>query len=72
MTGPDLRAVDELCRLALAARRLGCRVRILDADPALVALLDLAGLTDVLVTDEPGWLGPSHRLDPDAGEPDLP
>lgn len=48
MTTSDLRAVDELCRLALAARRLGCRLHLTDTDPELRALLDLAGLDDVL------------------------
>jgi hypothetical protein len=45
---PDLRAVDDLCRLAAAARRLGCRAHLVDADADLRALLDLAGVADVL------------------------
>ena len=40
---PHLEAVDELCRLALAARRLGCRVLLVDVDPALHDLLVLSG-----------------------------
>ena len=48
MTIPDLRAVDELCRLAVAARRLGCSVHLDGADADLRALLDLAGIADVL------------------------
>ncbi len=45
---PDLAAVDELCRLAVAARRLGCRVRLTDVDPALAELLELAGVGDLV------------------------
>ena len=57
MTEPDLRQVDELCRLALAARRLGCRIHLTDAEPELRDLLDLAGMADVL-TDCPAAKGP--------------
>jgi hypothetical protein len=48
VTTRDLGAVDELCRLAAAARRLGCRAHLVDADADLRALLDLAGVADVL------------------------
>jgi anti-anti-sigma regulatory factor len=48
MTVTDLRALDELCRLAVAARRLGCRVHLTGTDPELRELLDLAGVGDVL------------------------
>ena len=49
-----LAMVDELARLQLAARRLGCEVQLRHASPRLVELLDLAGLTDVvLATDAP-------------------
>ncbi len=48
MSTPDLRAVDDLCRLAAAARRLGCRAHLVGADADLHALLDLAGVADVL------------------------
>ena len=44
-----LGAVGELCRLVLAARRLGCRVLLVDVDPALRDLVELAGLADVLL-----------------------
>ena len=50
MATVDLDAVDELCRLAVAARRLGCRIHLADADPDLRALIELAGVDDVL-----GW-----------------
>jgi anti-anti-sigma regulatory factor len=43
---PDLEAVDVLCHLALAARGLGCRVRLLDVEPALRELLVLAGIDE--------------------------
>lgn len=48
MTTIDLEAVDELCRLARAAQRLGCTVRLHGASPELFALLDLAGVGDIL------------------------
>ena len=48
---PDLHAVDELCRLALVARRLGCRVRLLDASVELTELVRLAGVSDVLLAE---------------------
>lgn len=46
---PDLEAVDELCRLAVAASRLGCRVLLVDVDPALHGLLVLAGVDEMLL-----------------------
>jgi hypothetical protein len=51
--GVELDAVDELCRLALVARRLGCRVLLRDVDPALHELLVLAGVDAILLCDEP-------------------
>jgi ABC-type transporter Mla MlaB component len=50
MTTSDLQAVDELCRLAVAARRCGCSVHLSGADPRLRELIDLAGVDDVLVS----------------------
>jgi ABC-type transporter Mla MlaB component len=44
----DAVAVDALARLALAARRSGCEVRLLGASPELLALVALFGLEDVL------------------------
>src|SRR5271165_4391233 len=41
---PDLSTVDRVARLALSARRLGCRVVLADVSPALRSLLDLSGL----------------------------
>jgi hypothetical protein len=69
----DLVAVDLLARLALAARRLGCAIRLRDADPDLVALLALVGLAEA--TGLPGQvvgeaedgeeLGPEEVVVPD-------
>jgi hypothetical protein len=48
---PDLTVVDQLARLQLAARRAGCTVRLRDAVPALVGLLDLVGLSRTLCVE---------------------
>lgn len=48
MTSADLRAVDDLCRLAVAARRWGCRIHLSCVDTDLRELLELAGVDDVL------------------------
>ena len=45
---PDAVAVDALCRLQLAARRNGCRIRLRNASPELRELVVFMGLTDVL------------------------
>jgi ABC-type transporter Mla MlaB component len=44
----DAVAVDALARLALAARRRGCRVRLAGASRELLELIELAGLAEVL------------------------
>jgi ABC-type transporter Mla MlaB component len=44
----DAVAVDALARLALAARRSGCRVRVCGASAELRALIAFMGLADVL------------------------
>jgi hypothetical protein len=41
---PGLAALDALARIALAARREGCAVRVRDACRELTELVDLAGL----------------------------
>jgi hypothetical protein len=45
---PDLSAVDELARWQLAARRLGCSIRLRNACVELLELLDLLGLGEVV------------------------
>jgi ABC-type transporter Mla MlaB component len=44
----DTVAVDALARLALAARRRGCEVRLCGASAELRSLVDLVGLAEVL------------------------
>jgi hypothetical protein len=53
---PDLGVVDQLARWQLAARRMGCSIRLCGADAELSGLLDLAGLSEIVqVGDlEPG------------------
>ncbi len=46
---PDAVTVDALARLELAARRLGCRVRLANASDELRELIAFMGLRDVLV-----------------------
>ena len=50
MTGvePDAVTVDALARLQLAARRLGCQVRLRNASDELRELVAFMGLCDVL------------------------
>ena len=54
VTEPDELALEALARLQLTAQRLGVSIRLLNAGPALVDLLALAGLSDVLVVAESG------------------
>ncbi len=44
----DLVAAEALARLALVARRRGCRTQLRGASPELRALVELMGLTGVL------------------------
>jgi ABC-type transporter Mla MlaB component len=44
----DAVAIDALARLALAARRSGCEVRLRGATPELLGLVELIGLAGVL------------------------
>ncbi len=55
-TSMDLGEVDLLCRLALSARRLGCRVHLSGVSPELRSLIELAGVDHVL-------LDPDERTD---------
>ncbi len=45
---PDIGTVDALARFALAARRLGFRLRLEHASPDLVELVLLAGLREAV------------------------
>jgi hypothetical protein len=45
---PGLSMVEELARLQLAARRMGCSIRLREACGELRELLDLAGLAEVV------------------------
>ena len=55
MPPPDLRAVDDLCQLALAAQRLGCTVRLEGVTDELRAMLDLAGVSGLLLEQRPDF-----------------
>jgi hypothetical protein len=46
---PDAAAVDGLARLKLAARRLGCDLRVRSASLELHQLLDFVGLADTVL-----------------------
>jgi ABC-type transporter Mla MlaB component len=46
---PDAVTVDALARLQLGAQRSGCRVRLRGASPELAALVELMGLSQVLL-----------------------
>ena len=45
----DVDDVATLCRLAVAARHVGCRIHLGGATPELWTLIALAGVDDVLV-----------------------
>ena len=51
-TRPDLAVVDTLARLALTARRLGAAVRLRNAGPELLGLVEFVGLDDLIATDD--------------------
>ena len=46
-TKVDLALVDEVARWQLAARRMGCTIRLRDATPELVDLLRFVGLVEM-------------------------
>ena len=58
----DLRSVEALARLQLAARRLGCRLQVCHAPADLLCLIEFTGLSEVLGL-EPGR-EPEEREDP--------
>ena len=45
---PNLATIDQLARLELAARQLGCRLHLRHLNAAVLELIELAGLADVL------------------------
>ena len=49
----DLELVDALARLQLTARRLGCSIRLHEPSKQLYELLDLVGVSDVLIARDP-------------------
>ena len=51
---PDLAAVDRLARIQLGVRRGGGELLLADAAYELAALIELAGLADVLLVDVRG------------------
>jgi hypothetical protein len=69
--GPDLTVVDRLARMQVAAKRLGCAIRLVGPSDELASLLDLVGLgvevgrepegaeevgvEEVVVADDPRW-----------------
>lgn len=63
---PTLEAVDELARLQLVARSLGCSIRLRNVGTDLWELLDLVGLRDVLCGSCD--LPPEVRGQPECGE----
>ena len=60
----DLRTVDRLARLGLAAARLHARFRIRTTDRDLAALITLAGLGDALLAEEGGERCPDMSVEP--------
>jgi hypothetical protein len=54
----DFAAVDAVARLAVGAGRLGTRILLRDAPPALRELLALAGLADVIARDPESGVDP--------------
>lgn len=53
MPRPDLEDVDDLCRLVLAAQRLGCTVTLSGASDEVRELLDLAGVAGSILEHDP-------------------
>ena len=65
---PDLSVVDRLARLQRAARRLGCSIRLRDACPELVGLVDLVGLGEALPAEVAGGGTLEVGGEPEGGE----
>jgi hypothetical protein len=45
----DLRTINELARMQLAAGRIGCAIRVRDACAEVAGLIELIGLTETLL-----------------------
>ncbi|MGH9227245.1 MAG: hypothetical protein ACRD07_00690 [Acidimicrobiales bacterium] len=69
-SGLDIVAV--LCRMQLQARRLGCRIRVLEASDELLALIRFVGLDGVLLDEAGGEVadGEAAGADEAAGRGD--
>ena len=48
---PNLGVLDTIARLQLAARRQGCSIRLCNTTRALRELIELVGLSDVLLLE---------------------
>ncbi len=48
---PDLGVIHQLAHMQLCARRRGCELSFTEASAELVALVELAGLSDVLCVE---------------------
>lgn len=48
LSRPDIGAIDRLCRMALAARRMDRHFRVVNAPPELGELVELCGLAAVV------------------------
>jgi ABC-type transporter Mla MlaB component len=59
----DLATIDAFARLALAASRLGCRVRLENAPPGLCDLLAFVGLADIVGCATPSALQPGRQAE---------
>jgi hypothetical protein len=46
---PPFEVIDQLCRMQLHARRLGCTIRVHEADAPVRELIELFGLGDLLL-----------------------
>ncbi|WP_189111869.1 STAS domain-containing protein [Streptomyces camponoticapitis] len=66
---PTVATVNALARLQLVARGHGCRIRLRDAGPELLLLLELVGLTDVIRSDQPRGGSVETGPDPPGGCP---
>lgn len=63
LTDPDCVAVDALARVALTARRAGCRLRLRSVSPDLQALLRFVGLSDVVPLSATSGLEPGRQTE---------